>query len=123
MAYKILVVDDEQNMLTLLKRVLGKAGYDVSCADGGKEALALVSERHFDLAIVDVSMPDMDGIAVLRKLREIDKQLPVIMISAFAAWDKEQAARRLGCIEYLSKPLDMKHFKQVVGKSIQQNLT
>jgi DNA-binding response OmpR family regulator len=121
MEYKILVVDDEENMLALLKRVLGKAGYRVSCADGGKGALQLASERRFHLAIVDVSMPGMDGIEVLRRLKGIDRRLPVIMISAFASWDKEQTARRLGCVDYFSKPLNMKLFKTVVRKSIERN--
>ena len=120
MEYKILVVDDEENMQALLKRVLGKAGYRVSCVDGGKRALQIASESHFHLAIVDVSMPGMDGLEVLKRLKLIDKKLPVIMISAYASWDKEQTAKHLGCVEYFSKPLNMKHFKTVVWKSIDQ---
>jgi DNA-binding response OmpR family regulator len=65
-------------------------------------------------------MPGMDGLEVLRRLKLIDKKLPVIMISAFASWEKEQMARHLGCVDYLSKPLSMKHFKNVVCKSIEQ---
>ena len=120
MEYKILVVDDEENMQTLLKRVLGKAGYHVACADGGKEALELAGEVRFHLAIVDVSMPGMDGIEVLRRLKAIDKKLPVIMMSAFTSWEKEQMARHLGCTDYFSKPINMKHFKSVVRESIEQ---
>jgi DNA-binding response OmpR family regulator len=121
MEHNILVVDDEENMLALLKRVLGKAGYRVSCADEGKGALQLAREGHFHLAIVDVSMPGMDGIEVLRRLKGIDKQLPVIMISAFASWDKEQTARRLGCVDYFSKPLDMEQLKTVIQENIEGN--
>jgi DNA-binding response OmpR family regulator len=122
MEYRVLVVDDEENMLALLKRVLGKAGYRVSCANEGNGALKLASEHCFHLAIVDVSMPGMDGIEVLRRLKGIDRELPVIMISAFASWDKEQRARTLGCADYFPKPLNMKHFKTAIRKSVERKL-
>jgi len=90
MTHKILVVDDEENMQVLLKRVLGKAGYDVECAGSGAAALRLAADRPFDLAVVDVCMPEMDGIEVLEKLKGINRQIPVIMISAYPAWGKKQ---------------------------------
>jgi two-component system response regulator (stage 0 sporulation protein F) len=122
MENRVLVVDDEENMLALLKRVLGKAGYRVSCANEGYGALELASKHRFRLAIVDVSMPGMDGIEVLRRLKGIDRELPVIMISAFASWDREQRARSLGCAGYFPKPLNMKHFKRAIRKSVERKL-
>lgn len=116
--HKILVVDDEENMLALLKRVLGKEGYHTECVDSGRGALNLARKRPFELAIVDVSLPDMDGIELLAKLKGMDREMPVIMISAFPSWEKEQAARRLGCTEYLPKPLDMKRLKDLVREKI-----
>ena len=118
MLQKILVVDDEENMLALLRRVLGKEGYEIECVDSGHRAVQLAKERPFELAIVDVSMPDMDGIEVLARLKVINRQMPVIMVTAFRSWEKEQAARRLGCADYLSKPLDMKHLKALVRTEI-----
>ena len=118
MPHKILVVDDEENMLALFKRVLGKEGYDIECVDSGHRAVELAKERPFELAIVDVSMPDMDGIEVLARLKVMDREMPVIMITAFRSWEKEQAARRLGCSDYLSKPLDMKRLKALVKEKI-----
>ena len=118
MLKKILVVDDEENMLALFKRVLGKEGYDLACVNSGQRAVQLAKEEVFELAIVDVSMPDMDGIEVLAKLKVVDREMPVIMITAFPSWDKEQAARRLGCADYLSKPLDMKRLKALVREKI-----
>ena len=118
MAYKILVVDDEENMQVLLKRVLGKAGYDVECAGSGAAALRLAADRPFDLAIVDVCMTEMDGIEVLRRLKGINRQLPVIMISAYPAWGKKETAERMGCAGYLSKPVDMKYLKELIKKEL-----
>jgi CheY-like chemotaxis protein len=118
MTHKILVVDDEENMQVLLKRVLGKAGYDVECAGSGAAALRLAADRPFDLAVVDVCMPEMDGIEVLEKLKVINRQIPVIMISAYPAWGKKQIAERMGCTDYLSKPVDMKYLKELIKKEL-----
>ena len=118
MTHKILVVDDEENMQVLLKRVLGKAGYDVDCAGSGAAALRLAADRPFDLAVVDVCMPEMDGIEVLVKLKEINRQIPVIMISAYPAWGKKQTAERMGCTAYLSKPINMKYLKELIKKEL-----
>jgi len=121
MVRKILVVDDEENMLALFKRVLGKEGYQIECADSGQAALKLAGKNSFGLAIVDVSMPEMDGIEVLAKLKVMDNEMPVIMISAFPSWEKEQTARRLGCTDYLSKPINLKRLKALVKEKIRTN--
>ena len=118
MAYKILVVEDEENMRVLFKRVLGKAGYDVECAGSGPAALLLAKNNRFDLAIVDVCMPEMDGIEVLGKLKDINRQIPVIMISAYPSWGKKETAKRMGCADYLSKPVDMKYLKELIKKEL-----
>lgn len=120
MLQKILVVDDEENMLALFKRVFGKEGYHIECVDSGQRAVQLVKEEPFELAIVDVSMPDMDGIEVLARLKVMDREMPVIMITAFRSWEKEQAARRLGCADYLCKPLDMKRLKALVAEKMKK---
>ena len=118
MGHRILVVDDEENMRVLLKRVLGKAGCDVECAGSGEAALKLASESPFELAVVDVRMPEMDGIEVLERLKSINKNMPVIMISAYSSWGKKQEAEKLGCTDYLSKPLDMKYLKNLIEKEL-----
>ena len=118
MTHKILVVDDEENMQALLKRVLGKAGYDVECAGSGAAALRLAADMPFDMAIVDVCMPEMDGIEVMEKLKVINKQISVIIISAYPAWGKKQIAERMGCTDYLSKPVDMKYLKELIKKEL-----
>jgi DNA-binding response OmpR family regulator len=118
MAHKILVVDDEQNMQVLLKRVLGKAGYEVECAGSGEKALQLAAKSSFELAVVDVCMPEMDGIEVLARLKTIDNELPVIMTSAFPSLEKRERAKAIGCSDYLSKPVDMKHLKELIRKKL-----
>jgi DNA-binding response OmpR family regulator len=120
MAYSILVVDDEENMLALLDRVLGKEGYHIACANSAQVAMCLAREHSFQLAIVDVFMPELDGIDMLRKLKAMDGDMPVVMMSAFPSWEKEEAARQLGCDDYLFKPLDMKHLKALIKRKVRQ---
>ena len=123
MAHRILVVDDEENMRRLLKRILGKEGYQVECADSGRAALKLAAENSFQLAIVDIGMPEMDGIEVLARLKEMDRAMSVIMMSAFPSREKEQAARSLGCTDYLPKPLNMKYLKDLIKKEFRGSAT
>jgi len=118
MAHKILVVDDEENMRVLLKRVLGKAGYDVECAESGKKALQLAADKAFDLAVVDVRMPEMGGLEALAGFKIIAGEMPVIMISASPSWEGRQMAAGLGCAGYLAKPVDMKELKELIKKEL-----
>lgn len=118
--HRILVVDDEENMLTLLRRVLSKDGYQVECANSGEAGINLALQHSFQLAIVDVFMPDTDGIEMLRRLKVIDKDMPVLMITAFPSWEKEEAAKQIGCAAYLFKPLDMSHLKSLIRAKIRR---
>jgi two-component system NtrC family response regulator len=115
---KILVIDDEVNMLTLLKRVLGKEGYQVLGAESGKEGVRLAGTETFSLAIVDVRLPDMDGLNVLKRLKEINPRLPVILISAYPTWEVEEKAKKEGSAGYLTKPLNLKLLKDIVKKNL-----
>jgi len=79
---KILVVDDEQNIRTLLREELTDEGYDVLLAENGAQALAMIKEEKPDLVTLDIKMPGEDGLSLLRKIREIEYDLPVIICSA-----------------------------------------
>jgi DNA-binding response OmpR family regulator len=108
--FRILVVDDEKNIRFLLKETLLLEGYTVFEAKGGKEALSIFEREHIDLVIVDIMMPGMDGYEFTRILREADKKLPILMISA----KQLPADRKLGFIagidDYMSKPIDNDEF-------------
>ncbi len=120
MKHRILVVDDEENMLVLLKRVLGKEGYRVDCARSAESGLELVRDRSCSVAIVDISMPGMDGIGFVTKLKEMRQDVPVVLVTAFPSWEKERAAKELDCSGYLSKPLDMKRLKTLIGEILRE---
>lgn len=105
-------------MRALLKRVLGKAGYQIECAESGRKALQLAADKPFDLVVIDVCMPDMDGLEALAGFKVINRGMPVIMISAFPSWERRQMAESLECAGYLAKPVDMKVLKNLIKKEL-----
>jgi len=86
---KILIVDDESNLRELYRGELSEAGYDVETASTGEEALAMIEEAGPDLVTLDVRMPGMGGIATLREIREIDPEIPVIMLTAYPEYKSD----------------------------------
>lgn len=104
--FHILVADDDKNTRLLFKAVLENAGYTVTTAANGGEALAALDRAHVDLVVLDVMMPKMDGYEFTRTLRSVDDHLPVLMVSA-----KQQPADRkqgflVGTDDYMTKPID-----------------
>ncbi len=102
--HSILVVDDEPNYLIVLSELLRDEGLEVFTAPGGKEGLAVIQEVDLDLVITDMQMPGMDGLQFLDKIKEVNSELPVIMITAFAEVEKAVAAMQAGAYNYLAKP-------------------
>ena len=118
----LLVIDDEENMLALLSKVLGKEGYQILCASSGAEGLALAEKNRVDLALVDYSMAGMDGLTVLQNLKSAHPRLPAILITAFPTWEMEKKAKDLGCLDYLTKPLDMKRLKERIKNILKHSM-
>jgi DNA-binding NtrC family response regulator len=100
---RILVVDDEESMCQYLSILLEKEGYEVATAGSGAEALRLAEERPFDVAMTDIQMPRMDGIQLLKGLKGIDPQTPVIMLTAYASERSAIDAVNMGAFSYLQK--------------------
>jgi signal transduction histidine kinase len=104
---KILVVDDEQDILRMLSKLLIQEQFRVKTAQGGEEAIALFQSEPFDTVITDMRMPGMDGLALIKRLKEIDKDIEVIIMSGFAAMDNViEAFRYNGAFDYLTKPFE-----------------
>jgi diguanylate cyclase (GGDEF)-like protein/PAS domain S-box-containing protein len=104
----LLVVDDNETNLDLLCRRLQRAGYRVTAAAGGEQALALIKTQAFALVLLDIMMPDIDGLTVLKRLRQqySAAQLPVIMVTAKYESDTVVEALELGANDYVTKPID-----------------
>jgi len=114
----LLVVDDDQVARELLAEALGREGYRVRVAAGGEECLQLVAAQPFDMALVDLRMPDLDGLSVLKRLATIQPDLPVVILTAFATIETAIAAVAAGAADYLSKPFRMEEIKIVVGRTL-----
>jgi DNA-binding NtrC family response regulator len=114
MANSILVVDDEDNLLVLLDRILSKEGYAVSIAHGSYQALDLIQKNNFSAAIVDIKMFPIDGVALLAEIKNHAPSTQVVMITAYPTADTREECFRRGATEYLTKPLDIQKLKRVI---------
>ncbi|MHB8173115.1 MAG: sigma-54-dependent transcriptional regulator [Nitrospirota bacterium] len=117
---RILVVDDEPGMRSLLSKVLAKSGYSVNAFEKGADALESLNAEDYDLAILDIEMPSMNGIELLKKIKIKDTSLSVVMITAYGSLQSAVEAMRLGAYDYLSKPFEMEEIKHVVGKALER---
>jgi DNA-binding NtrC family response regulator len=115
----LLIADDDLVALELLAEVLSAEGYRVRTAPGGKECLSLAENEPFDLAIVDLRMPDVDGLQVIRRLASIQPEMPVLILTAFATIDTAIEAIREGAYDYLSKPFRMEELKILVRRTLE----
>ncbi len=106
-SYKILVTDDEENIRNLLCETLRLSGYTPIASSSGTEALALLKKTTFDLVLLDINMPVLDGFKVLEKIRAFNTSLPVIMLSARADKSDVIAGLREGADDYVSKPFSI----------------
>jgi two-component system, NtrC family, response regulator PilR len=115
---RILVADDELSMREFLEILLKKEGHEVSCAPDGQEAFANLQDESFDLLISDIKMPKMDGLELLRRIKEQRPHLPVIMITAYASPEDAIAAMKSGAYDYLTKPFKLKEVKAVIRNAL-----
>ena len=115
---KILVVDDEPGMRTFLEIILRKEGYSVETAADGMKALDNINNNVFDLAILDILMPVMNGIEVLKRIIEKSPETTVIIITAFASHETAIEAMKLGAYDYITKPFKIDEIKLVIKKAL-----
>ncbi len=101
----ILIIDDEASLRRTLARILQQAGFEVTTAASGQESLAFLSQQAFDLVYLDIRMPDMNGLEVLKKIHSNFPELPVILFTAQPDMNSAVEALRYGAIDYLMKPL------------------
>jgi len=117
---RILIVDDDDGMRRLLVRVLGREGYEPLAVASGREALAELAADPFDLVVTDIQMPEMDGVALLHRIKEFDPGLPVIVITAYGTVENAVEALRAGAYHYLTKPFENDEIKLTVAKALER---
>ena len=112
----ILVVDDEPDVAEMISFCLSQAGYDVSTAESGAQAVDLARATRFDLAICDLSMPGWDGIQTARALRDLTPDLQVIIVTGYASEEARSAIRNGVAGAWLSKPFTVKELQDSISQ-------
>jgi DNA-binding NtrC family response regulator len=118
MASKILIVDDEPFNLDLLEQELAELGYATERANNGAQALQKIARVNPALVLLDYQMPDMNGIEVLRNVRQTDNDLPIVLITAHGSIERAVEAVKAGADDYITKPFDPEHLAMVVKKAL-----
>lgn len=104
--FNILVIDDDKNARYLMQEILEGAGYHVLSAENGAKAFDIMENNHIDLVIVDIMMPVINGYEFTSSIREFDKELPILMVSAKQSSEDRKKGFKLGIDDYMSKPID-----------------
>jgi DNA-binding NtrC family response regulator len=115
---KILVIDDEDIVRTSCSRALVPEGHEVKAAKNGLDGLKMISEEKFDLVLTDLKMPDMDGIEVLRRIKEGWPEVEVIIITGYQTVDTAVKSIKLGAFDYIEKPFTPDALIAAVAKAL-----
>lgn len=114
----ILIVDDELSVRDSLSKWFKEDGYRVGAAENANRALSLMNEGPWDVILLDIKMPGMDGLELQKRLKEIDKTASIIMVTAFAAVDSAVQALKEGAFDYVTKPVDPEHLSHLVQNAL-----
>ena len=120
MSARILVVDDEEIVIKSCLRILGGGEYEVEAVQSGREALKKIGENHYDVLILDIMMPEIDGMEVLQRVKESHPDVDVIMVTGLSQIDTAVRAMKLGAFDYLPKPFDPDELKLVVQRAFER---
>lgn len=118
---KILIVDDQFGIRILLNEVFQKEGYNTFQAANGLQALDIVQKHDPDLILLDMKIPGMDGIEILKRMKAIDPEIRVIIMTAYGELDMIQEAKSLGAITHFAKPFDIDDIRAAVRSNLPQN--
>ncbi|VEF46448.1 stage 0 sporulation protein F [Bacillus freudenreichii] len=121
MKEKVLIVDDQFGIRTLLNEVLSKEGYKIYQAANGLQALNVTKQHAPDLVLLDMKIPGMDGLEILKKMKEIDSDIKVIIMTAYGELDLIEKTKKLGALAHFPKPFDIEEIRSAVKKYLLVN--
>ncbi|MBU0502430.1 MAG: response regulator [bacterium] len=117
---KILIVDDEEGVRESFKMILKIKDYEVESFGDGESAIAALKKGVYDLAFLDYKLPGMDGIELLKKIKEVDTDIEVVIVTAYASESSHANAITLGALEYLRKPFLMEEIYELVERGLRK---
>ncbi len=116
---RLLLVDDEQEFLESMAAVLGRRGFDIETAQDGYEALEILEKKRFDVGVIDVKMPGLDGVELFREIKLRHSGMPVILLTGHGTLQQAFNSSREGVFEYLTKPCSVGDLVQVVRRAVE----
>jgi DNA-binding NtrC family response regulator len=120
MKKRILVIDDDKSILRVFTRILQRQGYSTETAETGREALERIGSQSYDLALIDVKLPDEDGIDLLGKIKASKPNMVNIIITGFASMDNAVRALNVGADAYLVKPVNPEELIRIVKDKLNE---
>ena len=115
----LLIVDDDEVMRETLSDVLRKKGYEVFVASSGNDALSAIRKNIIDLIVLDMRLPDLDGLEVLKRVKEFDTEILVIMMTAYSDVQTAVSAMKSGAYHYINKPFELEELKLLIEKGLE----
>jgi two-component system NtrC family response regulator len=115
--FRILLIDDEPAQIVSIKSYLKRRNYSIATASSGTEGISIINESNIDLVLTDFRMPDMNGLEVVRKIKQINPEIPVVVITAFSDTNDAIKVMKEGAFDYISKPVDLDELEILVNKA------
>ncbi len=115
---RVLVADDEVSLRLVLQTAISKVGYGVDTVENGKEALRMAQENYYDVALLDIRMPEMDGLQAFYEIHKIKPDLPIILMTAFGSSELAVETMKRGAFDYILKPFNLEEVKIIVNRAI-----
>ncbi len=116
----LLIVEDEDHNYTYIHEILKRTRVKIIRAETGEEAISLFKKNNVDIVLMDIKLPDVDGLTTTRTLKKLRPDVPVIAQTAYAMIQERDRCLRAGCDDYISKPFDPEKLIQIVGHHIEQ---
>ena len=117
----LLIIDDDPAACRIFKKILGEEGYSILTATDAVKGLRLIKEKSPEIVFLDIKMPRIDGIELLRRIRKINQDVTVIMLTGFATLDTARKAMELGAHDYVTKPFDLEAIKASIRDGLEAN--
>ena len=117
---RILIVDDELSVCDVLGEFLAEKGYETETAYSGQEALEILCAKHYDLMLLDLKMPGMSGLELLKKIRKSSYQVGVVVLTGVQDLDLAREVMKYGAIDYLNKPVDLEQLASTIDFAIKK---
>ena len=118
---KVLVIDDDEMVLALVQHILNLEGFETLTTADGPQGLALFKERRPDIVLLDLALPGMNGLEVLRRIRQIDQNAKVIVVTGSGSDESAQVATQYGAIDFVRKPVDYAEFVKRIRAALPED--